>query len=138
MGTDLRFRNRYRLGFDVRASTGGDAGNADSYSMTLGADPIVANLGLHSRSTRYTNDFLEGWLHSLSVSLPVGARVHLDLHGGVRNETNLQSAELDNNLHWLGLDLDMGRQWYLLLSAEWSQGDLEAIDQYYLSLSYRF
>ena len=46
----------------------------------------------------------------------------------------------DDQMVWYGLDLDvfLGRRWFLLLSAERTDGDFEEVDQYYTRLSYRF
>ena len=72
--------------------------------------------------------------------LGLGQRVYLQLHGGLRDEENLALLPPKNTLSWFGLDVDvtLGRHWYLLFSVERPDGDLEEIDQYYSTLSYRF
>jgi hypothetical protein len=140
-GVAYRFAGHFRAGVDGWFSTGGSLGGADSYTLTLGADRFTrAALYVQTRSTRYTNDRVEGWLHSASVGLSPGDRWHVALSGGVRDETNLVAPFLDDQVTWAGLDIDlsMGRGWYVGASFERSDGDNEAIDQVYSSLTYRF
>jgi hypothetical protein len=140
-GVNCRFLDHYSVGVDVRFSAGGDAGSADGYTLTLGADRLTrAMLGLHTRSTRYTNDRVEGWLHALSAGVAIGQRWYVEVQGGVRDETNLTTSLLDSTLTWygLGVDVNLGRRWFASVSAETSSGGSEAADQIYSSVTYRF
>ncbi len=140
-GVDWRFARRFRFGLDLHTRGGGDLGGADSYTLTFGADRLTAaDLDLRTRSTRYENDRVEGWLHSLSAGLQIGQRWHAALLGGLRDETNLFDSSLDDQVLWFGAEIDvlLGAGWYVSLSLERSDGDNEKIDQAYTSLAYRF
>lgn len=140
-GASARFLKRFSAGFDVRSSTGGSAGGADGYSVFLGAGPMSrAGIDVRTRSTRYTNDRVEGWLHSLSIGAAIGSRWHAEITGGIRDETALTATGIDTRLTWYGLDADVavGRHVFVGLSVEHDQGDLENTDQGWMSLSYRF
>ncbi|MBP7147006.1 MAG: hypothetical protein KBD01_05640 [Acidobacteria bacterium] len=145
-GADLRFLQRYRVGVSGRVNGGGDAGSADSFSLYLGAADLSAfRLDLRTRSTRYTSDRVEGWLHSLSAGVPIGERMNVQLTAGLRDETRQQvlqfgPTETDARVTWFGVDFDaiLGRRWLFLFSAERDQGDIEANDQVYAAISYRF
>lgn len=140
-GVAWRFARRLRLGLDLRTRGGGDLGGADGYTLTFGADRLTsADLDLQTRSTRYENDRVEGWLHSLSAGLALGQRWHAALLGGLRDETNLFDASLDDQVVWFGAEIDVlvGAGWYFSISLERSDGDNERIDQAYTSLTYRF
>ena len=88
----------------------------------------------------FQNDRLEGWLHSVDLSIDVGARVRLAVIGGVRDDESLLNSDLDDSVTWYGLDvdIDLGRRIYLMLSAERSEGDFEEYDQLYATLACRF
>jgi hypothetical protein len=140
-GASFYILDRYRFGLDARTNGGGTAGNSDSYSLIFGASRLTqANVNVHTRAASYTNDQVEGWLLSLDAGVNLGQRIYLQLFGGVRDEDNLAFVPPENTLHWYGLDVDfnLGRHWYLLISAERTDGDLEEIDQYYSTASYRF
>jgi hypothetical protein len=74
------------------------------------------------------------------MGIAPGHRAHVELTGGVRDEVNLVDPSFTGQLTWYGLDFDLllGRRWLLMTSLERSQSDLEANDQIYSSLSYRF
>lgn len=140
-GVTCRFANHFSVGVDARSSTGGDIGGADSVTLNLSADRLSrVSLDVRTRSTRYTNENLDGWLNSLSVGVPIGDRWRIEATGGVRDETGVTDPALDRTLTWYGLDLDvsLGRHWFLWTSWEHSDGDLEAQDQAYMSVAYRF
>jgi len=141
VGTTWRFADHFTIGADARTRGGGSAGGADGYTLRLGAVRLSRlALDFHSRSTRYTNDYVEGWLHSIGAGLPLGSRWHIEATGGVRDETNLIDPTLGGTLTWYGLDIDVsiGRRWFAILSVETSTGDMEATDQGFLSLAWRF
>lgn len=140
-GAAWSFLRSYRVGLDVRTHGGGNAGDSDTYTLTFGATRLGDGpLSLHSRSSRYTNDRLEGWLHAVDLGVELGRRTHLRLGGGVRDEDDLAALIFGNRLTWYGFDVDLalGRHWYLIFSAERTDGDLEEVDQLYSTLTYRF
>ncbi len=140
-GFSTQFSGRYRVGVDARSSSGGPAGRADAYTLSLGADRVsTLGLSLRSRSTRYTNPQLEGWLHSLALGLEPVSRLRLELTGGLRAERNPLADPTDTRVTWVGADVDvnLARSWYLMLSANRETGGLESNDQLYGGLSVRF
>lgn len=140
-GASLHTGEHWFTSADARTSTGGPSGRADGYSASLGVDRLTrANLDVRGRSTRYSNDRSEGWLHSISTGMELGRRLHLDLSAGQLQETNLADPAQDRNTDWYGIDLDvlLGGNWYLLLSGERNRGSQESIDQIYASVTFRF
>jgi len=138
-GADLRFLERFRAGVSYRGNSGGDNGNSDSYTLTLGArDLFPFHLDVGTRSTRFENEMLEGWLHSLTCYLPVGRRTQFSVYGGVRQDEH--PSGLSEDLVWYGAETNLrfGRSWFFLLSLERNSGDAEEFDQLYTTLSYRF
>lgn len=141
VGIRTRFARRYRMDLTARSAAGGTAGDADSYTLSLGASRIPGlKIDIRTRSTRYTNEQVEGWLHSAGLGRSFGSAVHLELTGGQREEQALSTALEDSLVSWYGaeLDVNMGRHWYLSLSGERSEGGTDDNDQIYSSLSYRF
>jgi hypothetical protein len=130
-----------RWGLDGRRSSGGAAGEADSYTGTLGIVRLTPlGLDARARSTRYESDAAEGWLHSLSVSADLATWTRLEIHGGRRTETPLNFAIPEGNLSWYGVDWQayFGRRWLLTLTADRNRGAEEDNDQYYATASWRF
>lgn len=141
LGASLRFGGRFQASLEGRTNGGGASGDAGSLSVNLGVDRLTRlGLALHERTTRFTNDLTEGWLHSLSAGTSLGTRVRLELSGGTLDETARNGSSLDRSSTWEAIDLDifLGRHWYLLLSGETNRGDLEKNDQAYVSVTYRF
>ncbi|MBP7149514.1 MAG: hypothetical protein KBD01_18455 [Acidobacteria bacterium] len=141
LGSDFEFGPRLRAGLEARTNAGGDAGGADSYSVNLGVRELTSwRIGARTRSTRYSNERVEGWLHSLTIGRPLGQRANVGLTAGVRDETARREGVLAGRVSWYGLDFDvlLGRRWFFLLSAERTSGDTEDNDQAYTALSYRF
>ena len=139
-GMSLAFGGRYRVGLDARSSRGGGAGPANAYTVSLGAERLTSlDLGLHTRSTRYTTPVLTGWLHSADVAITSGA-ARIEINGGVRLEHNPLDDPPDSHLTWLGADLDLNltRAWYFLLSIRRERGGIDANDQLYGGISWRF
>jgi len=139
-GLFFRMGEHFSVGVDGRSSSGGDAGTADVYTLSFSAERIARILSIRTRSTSYQNNVEEGWLHALDFDIVLGSRVSLGLEGGRRTTTPLLYPDLGDDLTWYSVDLDvtLARQWYLYLSAERSQGDLENADQLYSAISYRF
>lgn len=140
VGTDLRF-GWFRAGADTRFSRGGSGGSADAYSLGLGAARVTQlHLDLRTRSTRYSSDSADGWLHSFTIGMPIGDRVEVSANGGLRDETSRLPNGPDARLVWYGIDGDvlLGRNWFYLLSLVQNQGDNQDNLQVYTALSYRF
>jgi hypothetical protein len=117
------------------------AGNASSYSMYLRAvapRPVQTNFG--TRVTRYEGPLADGWLASGSVGRPLTARLDLELHGGLRDETRYLGVPTDVSVAWWGVGVDyrIARGWYALLTSDWTNGANEDNTQVYLSLTTRF
>jgi hypothetical protein len=140
-GTTLRVHERYRFGLDVRSSKRDGEEDANTYTATFGARRLAGGrIDLYGRSTQYSNDRVEGWLHSLEIATPVGSRATFRLGGGVRDEDDLVGTTSGQSLHWYSADaeLNLGRSWYLSVSLERTDGDRDEIDQLYTMLTYRF
>lgn len=140
-GGDARVIRPLRVGLHVTQQVGEPAGNARSYTLSLNAvlpEPTV--LDVTTRTTRYLGPWAEGWLNSLSLGHGFGSRLDVALYGGIRNETRTLALETQDDITWWGLNLDLNlsRGWYLLLTAERTNGAEEDNDQIYTNLSYRF
>jgi hypothetical protein len=140
-GVSLAVARRYRLGVDARVSTGGTAGRAEAYTTQLGAERLTrAGLSLRARGTRYLNPILSGWLGSLTLGADPLPALHVELNGGLRRENDPRALpSTTSEVTWVGagLDLGLGRAWYLMVSGTRESG-LDATDQLYSALSYRF
>jgi hypothetical protein len=139
-GVGVRLTAQYRLGFSARSSGGGSSGDATSYTMTGSANRLTPlHLSFRLRSTRYTNTRLDGWMHTLSGNVPVGPRWLMELYGGVREEKG-RGPVMDTNTSWFGgnLDVGVGQNWYINMSAERNGEGQTAYDQVYTSVSWRF
>ena len=140
-GADGRVGAHFSWGLSGRRSTYDEGGDSSSYTILLGAHRLTAwGLGVRARSTSYTNDFVEGWMHSLSVDADLSSWSHLEIHGGVRDETIVDPTVLDDKLTWYGVEWDvvLKRSWLFGLSYEQSQHEYEGSDQLYAFLTYRF
>jgi hypothetical protein len=64
----------------------------------------------------------------------------MTLSGGLRQDTVLLVPENENELLWYGMEMDftVGRHWFLQISGERTEGELEQNDQGYFSTTYRF
>jgi hypothetical protein len=141
VGTTIRIRERFHVGLDARTNRRDGESDANVYTTTFGARRIAGGrLDVSTRTTRYENDRVEGWLHSVEAGVPVGSRSHLSLIGGVRDEDDLFGGTPGRSLHWYGIDADftLGQRWFLSTSLERTGGDFDEVDQLYTSLTYRF
>ena len=130
-----------RLGIDARSSTGGEVGGTHSATFTGALNQLgVSGLGLRSRTTRYDGPRESGWLEAIDLDLAPAPAVMLTLDGGVRLARDPMADPTDRTISWVGVDadLDLGRRWYLSLSGTHQSGALEANDQIFGGLSYRF
>jgi hypothetical protein len=140
-GMSFNFARFYRLGIDARSSDGGTAGEVSSYTANFSASSLTSrNVNVNVRGTQYTRDQVEGWLFGMHAGLDLSRRVYFQVVGGIRDEDSPLALFPDTSIVWYGFDLDfdLGRRWYLTISAERSDGDLEQIDQVYTTVSYRF
>lgn len=141
VGLTWRSPRHYRVALDALSNQGVDTVDSNSYTVTLGAQSFTRqNMGIYTRSTQYTNAQVEGWLHSVSMGMNLGRKVHVQLGGGVRDELPLQLPAVETRLTWKNVDFDfsLGRHWYFLISAERTESELDQNDQIYSSLTYRF
>jgi len=140
-GFDGKAGSHVRYGLEGRQSDGGGHGKADAYTVRAGVHGFGGRgFGAHLRSTRYTSDAVEGWLHTLSASADLTAWSRLELHAGTRSETALSTAIPTGRLNWYGIDWDsvFGRRFLLTISVESNRGAFESTNLFYTTLSYRF
>jgi hypothetical protein len=140
-GAGLRVARHYSIGVDARQSSGGLAGQANSYTLSLGADRLVRiEAGVRVRSTYYRTRQLTGWLHSASLAFEPGSRLHVELSGGARMERDSLAIPGSLSIVWFGTDLDvnLARAWYFMLSGVAERGSSERNSQIYGGLSLRF
>jgi hypothetical protein len=97
-------------------------------------------VGVRSRTTRYDGPRESGWLEALSVDFAPAPAVLISLEGGLRLAHDPLADPTDRTVSWVGADLDLslGRRWYLNGSVQHEAGRLEANDQIFTGLSYRF
>jgi len=141
IGFTQRIRKRYSFGLDSKRTDGENTEPADTYTLTLGAGRITSkNLSLRYRGTHYENEFAAGNLHALNVSMSLAHWVQMALYGGLRDDTNLLDPLLDNEVLWygLGLDFNVGRQWFIQVSSERTDGRFQMTSQSYLGMTFRF
>jgi len=140
-GAALRWGRRYSVGVDARQSSGGPAGRANSYTLSIGADRVTPlAMGVRARSTYFRSQQINGWLNSLALALDGGSRLHLELSGGARLERDPLAIPTTQSILWGGLDLDvnLARAWYLMLSGITERGAADGTSQVYGGLSTRF
>jgi hypothetical protein len=144
-GFSLSPASIFHFGADARISGGGTAGQASAYTgwlQTAGQMPMQGLLRL--RATRYTSLRSDGWLYAINFGMTPVWRLHFNLNGGVRRETNPNVLaglpDIQTQVRWYGLDMDVGltRSWFLLFSGMQTYGGVETNQQVYSSLSYRF
>jgi hypothetical protein len=126
---------------DAKESRSEISGSAETYTLTLGVAGLSrANVSSYYRGSYYVNQAVEGTIHSANVGVSMSRNARLTLNGGLRDDTNLVDPTLDGRLLWYGIETDFnfGRHWFLMVSSERAEGDTEANDQMYLSMTYRF
>jgi len=139
-GAALRWGRRYSVGVDARQSSGGAAGRANSYTLSIGADRVTPlALGVRARSTYFRSQQISGWLNSLALALDAGSRLHVELSSGARLERDPLAVPGTQSILWGGVDLDVNvaRTWYLMLSGIAERGG-DGTSQLYGGLSTRF
>jgi len=137
LGANHRIGKSYRLGARVKRSTGGSAGGANTYTVN-GA--VQWHVSLRARSTHFNNELVKGWIHSGSLSAQMGPRMHFEIGGGLRTQQSSSAAANDDQLTWTNVlaDYSLGKSWYASLSFERSRQGVEANDQIFSMLNYRF
>ena len=141
VGMGVRVAPRYFLTVDTRQSTGGAAGSASSYTLSVVADRLMlTRLGGRLRTTYYKNQRIRGWLHSAALNVEPGSQVRLEISAGARVERDPFAAPATPTVLWIGTDLDVNiaRAWYLMLSASAERGGLAPTSQLYTGFSVRF
>lgn len=141
LGMGFEAPRHFRAGLEAKRTMGGDRGDADVYGATWSFGSYGrAAFSIDGRHTHYTNDLLDGWLHAVGIGVDLGARVRLGLTGGIRDEDDRTGFGTTSRVNWYAFDLDapIGRRWFLTLSADRSDGDGEAIDQVYVTTTFRF
>lgn len=141
VGSSILIRQRYRVSLDAKTSQRDATDDADSYTAAFAVYRLTRyRIDLRARSSRYTNDYVEGWLHALDAGADLGRAAHLSLQGGRRSEDNLLTLPATSTIDWYGVDLDLtlGRSWYAILSVERTSSELEESDLFFSSLLYRF
>jgi hypothetical protein len=140
-GAALHLAERYRLGLVLRNSSGGSAGNADSYTFSASANRLTpANLNLRLRTTRYDNERSDGWMFTTAAGWSPDPRWSFDLYGGLRSDDGKSLATPDVDTSWFGVDFDVSllEGWYLNVSGESNNSGEDAYNQFYTSISWRF
>jgi hypothetical protein len=154
-GAGIQLLNyRVRLGGDWRRSTGGTAGSADSYTGTIGTDPISRlRLTVAGRATWYQNQNdststtaaqrITGRLYSVWLGCDPVDRLHFDVTGGTRREGTPNTTIMQNST-WYGVsaDVSVARAWYVSFSG-YRQTDpanpgTNTTTQVYASVTWRF
>jgi hypothetical protein len=141
LGADGRTGKHFDYGLSFRRSEAEDGDDADSATLRLGLRRLTRwSLDLRTRTTRYTNPHLEGWLNSLSASCSLGTGSRLELYGGVRDESVLDAWVPEDRHTWYGLggDFFAGRHWMFTANVERNSGQSEDHDQFYATVAYRF
>lgn len=143
-GVTLHPFAQLRLGLDARSSSGDPAGRADAYTATTNVDRVSPlALSLRTRSTRYVNPRVTGWLHSAAIAAePVwggGPQLRVELNGGQRVERSAIVGG-SSRVSWMGVGLDVAlrRAWFLMFSGTWQRGGVEAYNQVFGGVSFRF
>jgi hypothetical protein len=139
-GLALRLRGA-RVAFDARSSSGGTAGRTTAYTLNAGLTRVTRlGLGVRSRTTRYEGPRESGWLEALGVDFAPAPPVLVSLEGGLLLAREPLADPTDRTVSWLGADVDvsLGRRWYWNGSVRHESGRLEATDQLFTGLSYRF
>ena len=142
-GAELRLGEgrRYSIGVDARQSSGGPAGRANSYTLSLGASRVTPlEIGVRARTTYYRSQRVSGWLQSTALAFEPGSRLRVELSGGARVERDALALPATQTILWGGLDLDVNvaRAWYLMLSGNAERGGPEPTSQLYSGFSVRF
>lgn len=143
--------HRVRASGDVRFSNGASAGNATSYTGSLGLDRFTPlHLNLTTRATWYGSrtrpDSVSATVHNTGqiYTVRLGGDpwrpIHVDLDGGIRKDNNPRNSPPNSTITWYGMDIDLSlaRAWFLSLSGQREKSPGVITNQFYSSLSWRF
>jgi hypothetical protein len=140
-GASVTAFGRLRLASDVRTSTGGTAGTAQSLTHSVSLSRLTPlQLGLRARATTFTGLTTSGELQSASVELTPFGAFRVEFTAGRRHSATPGDASAQTQLSWTSIDADVGigRSVYLMLSTSRESGTLDHNIQSYMALSYRF
>jgi hypothetical protein len=140
-GTAVRFAATGSAEWSVRHRTGGSGGETTSSTLSLRCDwSRWHEAAVGGRSTYYTGDRAQGWLHSATTGLSLGGRARLEATGGWRTDRSNDVLSDSQRVTWASLDLEcpLANPWYLLLSTERTWGESEKNLQVYASSVLRF
>lgn len=127
--------------FDRRASRGGLAGNASSWTATARVSRLTAlGLGARVRLTRHAGQLLEGELRSAAIEVQPRDRFRFEVNAGRRSDLRPLQGTEPTSLDWVGADFDagLGRQWYFTLSTYHERSPDGRLLQHFASLTWRF
>lgn len=140
VGAAARVAEHYQVAVDARANHDVTNGEANTFTLGLGADRVTPlDVSIRTRTTRYTTAARAGWLNALSVGIEPFGRGSLQLTAGWRTEHDTTSAP-GLSVGWLSLDMDvsLGRSLFAILSGYRERGGITAHDLLYAEFSYRF
>ena len=140
VGLTQRIARRFRVGVNAKRSTSELAGDADTYTLIFGATGLARRFNFFYRGSYYSNEINQGSLQSLTSGVIVTRQLRMTLMGGLRQDTAIAAPDIQTELVWYGIgwDVSLGRHWFLQLSGERTDGELEKNDQVYFSTTYRF
>jgi hypothetical protein len=136
-GVQQDFGHLFRAGLRGRTRTGGI--RSATFTGRL-AWREMRSLRIRSRTTVYENQSADGVLTSVSAGFRAGILNPIEVTRGLRDEKHGADPELDEHLTWTAVDasVNLGRHWYMWISAESNRGRSEKNDAIYSSLFYRF
>jgi hypothetical protein len=139
-GFTQRIARRFRVGLNAKRSTSDTAGNADTYTLIFGATGLGRRFNFFYRGSYYTNEINQGSLQSLTSGVIITRQLRMTMMGGLRQDNAIATPDVQARLVWYGLgwDVSLGRHWFMQLSVERTDGELEKNDQLYFSTTYRF
>ena len=140
-GASLYLLGHLRLNADMRASKGGIAGSADSYTGSVHVSRLTPlQLGAQLRTTRYTGVLSSGELSAASIEMQPLGTLRIEFNGGQRTDTRATADLANSSTTWWGADADVGigRSIYLLASTYRESGAFQRNLQTMLALSYRW
>jgi hypothetical protein len=140
-GLEWRSR-RWLAGADHRSTSGGEAGSAHATTLRFGTMGWTsAGIDARARLTDYSGPYVEGLLVAASTGIGLlDGRLHVDAHGGVRDEQETTELADSYTVQWIGSEVELiaGRRLLFTLSYDRTSGGGEDNDQVYLTSSWRF
>ena len=130
--------SHFQASFDARTSHDSTTGNANTFTLGLGADRLTPlGVSLRSRSSRFTTPNRQGWLNSVSLGLEPFGRGSVQLTSGWRSDKDSLTT---TNTRWLSADMDVTllRSLFLIVSGYRERGGTSGHDLLYAGVSFRF